>query len=99
MSCEIGDGRTLLSAFKKSGRIMPELSFVVSVAVGFAVSIYDKSGKKKKRYQVMRWDEGEGPGYEFWDWHLWHMPQFFDTPDAAAAAFVESWLNWCEEHS
>lgn len=90
---------SLLDFLRQQGVARAELSYVTSMAVGHAVSVYwgSKSlfGTKADVYQVMRWDESEGPGYEFWrDHQLCERPQWFDTPEAACAAYVASYWEW-----
>jgi hypothetical protein len=86
-----------LEFFRDQGVAYPELCFLTSTAVGFPVSIYwlgAGPSAKGAKYQVMRWDESPGQSMEFWDWYLWKRPQFFDTPELAAATFVQEWQAW-----
>jgi hypothetical protein len=89
---------SLLDFLRREGVALPELAYITSMAVGHAVSVYwgSKSlfGTKADVYQVMRWDESEGPGREFWDYQLCERPQWFDTPEAACAAYVASYHEW-----
>ena len=55
-------------------------------------------GATGTQYQVMRWDDSPGPGYEFWNWYLDNRPQFFATPELAAVAFVQEWQSWRRRH-
>ena len=87
-----------LDDFRDEAVIEPELCFITSVAVGFPVSIYWKLSPRR-RYQVMRWDDGPGPGKEFWDWYLWERRQFHPTPARAAAAFVAGHAEWAARHA
>jgi hypothetical protein len=84
-----------LESFRQQGVVEPEACFVTSVAVGFPVTFAQMSiAGGRRQYQVMRWGEEPGPAKEFWFWHLENRPQWFDTPAQAAAAFVQSWLEW-----
>jgi hypothetical protein len=91
----------MLDFFRSQGVAHPELCFLVWSAVGFPVSIYwmvgVAVGATGTQYQVMRWDESPGPGYEFWNWYLDHRPQFFPAPELAAVAFVQEWQSWCRQ--
>jgi hypothetical protein len=102
---------TLLDSFYQAGIIHPELSFITSLAVGHAVSVYAWSTDSRMKeisidfvgfcgsaYQVMRWDESDGPGKEFWRWHLWERPQWYSTPESACAAYVASYRQWLKDH-
>jgi hypothetical protein len=75
----------------------PDLSKLVSIAVGFHATIYWIGLKgprgRSSRYQVM--PEEIPPHYdEFWGWHFDNCKQFHKTPEAAALAFVESFREW-----
>jgi hypothetical protein len=76
----------------------PELSYLTSYAVGHAVSVYwlglGGPGSKGCQYQVMRATDGPGEGYDFWKWHSINQEPFFDSPEAACVAYVESYRNW-----
>jgi hypothetical protein len=91
-----------LAFFREQGVLYPELCYVTSRAVGFLVSIYWIAGvvlgEEGTWYQVMRWDEGPGPGEAFWDWYLLHKPQFFRSPERAAAVFVQERWRWLATH-
>lgn len=92
----------LLESFQRQGVLHPELCYLTSMAVGHAVSIYWWNERAinpsaKIYYQVMRQHEGPGPGEEFWSHHLWERPQWYDTPEAACAAYVASCREWLEE--
>ena len=84
--------------FREQGLLCPALCYATSLAVGFVVSIYRIAGailaEDGEWYQVMRWDDGPGPGQAFWLWYLLHRPQFFPTPEQAAAVFVEERRKW-----
>jgi hypothetical protein len=67
----------------------PELSFLVSAAVQHPVSTCSFCGL----YQVMRWDDGPGPGDEFWSWHQ-SKPQLFESVESACVAYVASYREW-----
>lgn len=90
---------SLLDFFRGQRVLHPELCYVTSIAVGHAATVYwaDKTmfGTKADVYQVMRWDESEGPGFAFWSHQLWERPQWFDSPEAACAAYVASHQEWC----
>jgi hypothetical protein len=91
-----------LDFFRRAGVIYPELCYITSVAVGFPVAVYQLSAgavAKGKRYQIMRWDDDPGPGFEFWDWYLYEKPQFFTSPVRAAAVFVQEWQRWSKRHA
>jgi hypothetical protein len=94
------DVSRLVDRFRSQRVCYPELCAITSLAVGFACSIYwfgwDGPGKRGTRYQVMRWDEGPGPGLTFWRWYLWEKPQFHPTPAMAALRFIawhRAWLR------
>ena len=86
-----------LDFFRSQDVAYPELCFLVSSAVGFAVSIYwigaGGPGAKDTQYQVMCWSS-RSPGEKFWDWYVFNKPQFFATPEEAAAVFVQEWQRW-----
>lgn len=87
----------LLDFFCREGVNYPELCYLTSIAVGFPVTIailVVGPGPGGKRYQVMRWDEREGPGLAFWNWYLCNRRQFFRRPARAAAVFVREWQKW-----
>ncbi|MGE4197653.1 MAG: GIY-YIG nuclease family protein [Phycisphaerales bacterium] len=97
-----GPSDPLYDFFVRQGVMAPHLCYLVTRAVGFAVSIYwlgcnIRGMEVKAQYQVMRWDESEGPGREFWHWHLDTVRQFYDTPEEAATAFVASYQKWLDE--
>lgn len=87
---------------REQSLLCPELCYVTSLAVGFLVSIYRIAGvaigEEGTWYQVMRWDDGPGPGQAFWLWYLLHKPQFFPSPERAAAVFVEKRRHWLAKH-
>jgi hypothetical protein len=56
------------------------------------------SGSWGPAYQVMRWNESEGPGKAFRKWHILERPQWYDTPEAACAAYVASHRQWLTNH-
>lgn len=80
-----------LDFFRSQGVIYPELCFRTSSAVGFSVSIYAMGGGTDQTYQVMKWNESPGLGQDFSSWYQFCRPQFFATPELAAAAFVSEW--------
>ena len=92
----------LLDFFREQGGVCPELAYITSLAVGHAVGIYWGTkclfGTKKEVYQVMRWDESKGPGYEFWRHQIIDRPQWYDTPEKACAAYVASYHEWQKIH-
>ena len=87
-----------LEFFRSQNVLYPELCFLTSSAVGFPISIYwigaEVFGAKGDQYQVMRWDESDGLGKDFWGWYLNSKEQFFGTPEVAAAMFVREWQAW-----
>ena len=89
----------LLSDFQRRGERFAELGYLTSVAVGFPVSVYWMGDvgpdAPNTHYQVMRRDEGPGPGYEFWQIQL-GREQFFPTPEAACAAFLDNYRTWAK---
>ena len=86
-----------LDFFQSQKVAYPELCFLASSAVGFAVSIYwigeGGPGTKDTQYQVMCLSSCSA-GEEFWDWYVFNKPQFFATPEKAAAIFVQEWQHW-----
>ena len=90
-----------LESFKASKVIFPEFCYITSVAVGFPVLIYWVGGrligKTGDWYQVMRWDDSNGPGKAFWDWYVDHKEQLFKTPEEAASVFVQEHLKWLKK--
>lgn len=102
----------LLEFFQEQRVQCPELCYITSRAVGHTVSVYSVgssdprfkeaaravSGFNGTAYQVMRWDEGPGPGKEFWGHQLWERPQWYSTPEQACAAYVASYLEWIKDH-
>jgi hypothetical protein len=94
---------SMLDFLRGQGVQYPELCYITSVAVSHTVTVYwaHKSmfGTMTDVYQVMRWDESPGPGFEFWNHQLWERPQWFDTPEAACAAYVASYQQWIRKET
>jgi hypothetical protein len=94
-----------LDFFVEQKMAHPMLCYLTSIAVGHTVSVYWGSAEMLKGFgadvvegeafhQVMRWNESDGPGTEFWDNHVGERPQWYTTPEAACAAYVASYREW-----
>lgn len=87
-----------LSFFRKQQALHPELCFITSCAVGFHATVYWTSrlilDSEKDQYHMRPWDPFKCPEIKFCDWYEETKDRFFDTPEQAAASFVEAWHEW-----
>lgn len=85
-----------LEQFLRSGVSHPELSYLVSSAVGFAVSIVVMSDAPSglARHSVTCSGQPEGSDADFCEWYSGGPSTFFCTPLQAAVAFVHAWQSW-----
>ncbi len=90
----INDVANALSFFTKSDRgsgvILPELCYLTSHAVQHYVTICECGGL----YQIFRWDDSPGPGFEFWNWYSVVKAPMFRTPEEACVAYVAGFVEW-----
>jgi hypothetical protein len=78
--------------------LFPELAYLMSAAVGHAATVYQCDRPPNAIYQVMRWNDGPGPGYEFWQWYSVVGPPWYASPESACVAYVARFKEWVITH-
>ena len=71
------------------------LEYLVFTAIGVKIGIYTGVGKNDKiEWQIMTVGNYGDEIEDFFDWHVDHNKQWFDTPIQAAAFFVRKYYEW-----